>query len=169
MEGTHYESWRIERHQSRGEYRVIATPAEVSMLVGDGNEVYVQKGAGEGSDSRMRHKVKEGAKLVDTKEEIYATCDFVAKVKRSLNRASTSCSVKTRSYFTCIHPAAHPEGGTGTSRQQVIAFTAEDSHRYGSPNCEAAGKAGALFGLESLLHQRWQGQIRQRSRRCSGR
>ena len=30
-----------------GEYRVIATPAEVSMLVGDGNEVYVQKGAGE--------------------------------------------------------------------------------------------------------------------------
>ena len=25
-----------------GEYRVIATPAEVSMLVGDGNEVYVQ-------------------------------------------------------------------------------------------------------------------------------
>ena len=26
-----------------GEYRVIATPAEVSMLVGDGNEVYVQK------------------------------------------------------------------------------------------------------------------------------
>ena len=24
-----------------GEYRVIATPAEVSMLVGNGNEVYV--------------------------------------------------------------------------------------------------------------------------------
>ena len=40
-----------------GEYRVIATPAEVSMLVGDGNEVYVQKGAGEGSgfpDERAR-------------------------------------------------------------------------------------------------------------------
>ena len=27
----------------------------------------------------------------------------------------------------------------------------EDSHRYGSPNCEAAGKQGALFGLESML------------------
>ena len=37
-----------------GEYRVIATPAEVSMLVGDGNEVYVQKGA-KVLDSRMRH------------------------------------------------------------------------------------------------------------------
>lgn len=33
----------------------------------------------------------------------------------------------------------------------MIAFTAEDSHRYGSPNCEAAGKQGALMGLESML------------------
>ncbi len=34
---------------------------------------------------------------------------------------------------------------------KCIAITAEDSHRYGSPNCEAAGKQGALFGLESML------------------
>ena len=47
-----------------GEYRVIATPAEVSMLVGDGNEVYVQKGAGEGSGFPDEAYVKEGAKLV---------------------------------------------------------------------------------------------------------
>jgi alanine dehydrogenase len=33
----------------------------------------------------------------------------------------------------------------------VIAFTAEDSHRYGSPNCEAAGKQGALMGLYAIL------------------
>ena len=44
-----------------GEYRVIATPAEVSMLVGDGNEVYVQKGAGEGSGFPDEAYVKEGA------------------------------------------------------------------------------------------------------------
>ena len=30
-----------------GEYRVIATPAEVATLIQDGNEVYVQHGAGE--------------------------------------------------------------------------------------------------------------------------
>ena len=46
-----------------GEYRVIATPAEVSMLVGDGNEVYVQKGAGEGSGFPDEAYVKEGAKV----------------------------------------------------------------------------------------------------------
>ena len=40
-----------------GEYRVIATPAEVSMLVGDGNEVYVQKGAGEIGRASCRERV----------------------------------------------------------------------------------------------------------------
>lgn len=33
-----------------GEYRVIATPAEVSTLVSDGHEVLVQKGAGAPGD-----------------------------------------------------------------------------------------------------------------------
>lgn len=47
-----------------GEYRVIATPAEVSMLVGDGNEVYVQKGAAKVLDSADEAYVKEGAKLL---------------------------------------------------------------------------------------------------------
>ncbi|MBR1983339.1 MAG: alanine dehydrogenase, partial [Clostridia bacterium] len=36
-------------------------------------------------------------------------------------------------------------------KSKCISFTAEDAHRYGSPNCEAAGKQGALFGLESML------------------
>ena len=133
-----------------GEYRVIATPAEVSMLVGDGNEVYVQKGAGEGSGFQDEAYVKEGAKLVDTKEEIYATCDFVAKVKE-FEPCEYKLLRENQIVFTCIHPAAHPEEVQALLDSKCIAFTAEDSHRYGSPNCEAAGKAGALFGLESLL------------------
>ena len=64
-----------------GEYRVIATPAEVSMIASDGHEVYVQRGAGEGSGFSDEAYAAEGAKLVDTKEEIYGECDFVAKVK----------------------------------------------------------------------------------------
>ena len=38
-----------------GEYRVIATPAEVSMLVGDGNEVTFRRARAKVLDSRMRH------------------------------------------------------------------------------------------------------------------
>ena len=36
-------------------------------------------------------------------------------------------------------------------KSKVIAFTAEDTHRYGSPNCEIAGKLGLLKGAEHLL------------------
>lgn len=133
-----------------GEYRVIATPAEVSMIVGDGHEVYVQKGAGEGSGFSDEAYAKEGAKMVDTMEEIYRDCDFVAKVKE-FEPCEYGLLRENQIVFTCIHPAAHPEEVQAILDSKCIAFTAEDSHRYGSPNCEAAGKAGALFGLESLL------------------
>lgn len=134
----------------QGEYRVIATPAEVSMIAGDGHEVYVQKGAGAGAGFTDEAYAAEGAKLVDTMEEIYAACDFVAKVKE-IEPSEYGLLRENQIIFTCIHPAAHPEEIQALLDSKCIAFTAEDSHRYGSPNCEAAGKAGALFGLESLL------------------
>ncbi len=133
-----------------GEYRVIATPAEVSMIVMDGHEVYVQKGAGEGSGFSDEAYAAEGAKLVDTKEEIYKECDFVAKVKE-FEPCEYGLLRENQIVFTCIHPAAHREEVQAILDSKCIAFTAEDSHRYGSPNCEAAGKQGALMGLESLL------------------
>ena len=133
-----------------GEYRVIATPAEVSMLVRDGHEVYVQMGAGAGSGFSNEAYVKEGAKLAESMEEIYGTCDFVAKVKE-IEPCEFHLLRENQIVFTCIHPAAHPQEVQALLDSKCIAFTAEDSHRYGSPNCEAAGKAGALFGLESLL------------------
>lgn len=133
-----------------GEFRVIATPAEVSMMVYDGAEVYVQKGAGEGSGFSDEAYAAEGAKLVDTKEEIYSTCDFVAKVKE-FEPEEYGLLRENQILFTCIHPAAHKEEVQALLDSKCIAFTAEDSHRYGSPNCEAAGKQGALMGLESLL------------------
>lgn len=133
-----------------GEKRVIATPAEVSMMVYDGHEVYVQKGAGAGSGFLDAAYEAEGAKLLDTKEDIYKTCDFVAKVKE-IEESEYKLLRENQIVFTCIHPAAHREEVQALLDSKCIAFTAEDSHRYGSPNCEAAGKQGALMGLESLL------------------
>ena len=64
-----------------GEYRVIATPAEVSALIQDGHELWVQKDAGLAAGFPNEEYEKEGAKIVETMEEIYANCDFVTKVK----------------------------------------------------------------------------------------
>lgn len=133
-----------------GENRVIATPVEVASLTADGHEVLVQKGAGAKAGFLDEKYAAEGAVLVDTAEEIYRTCDFVAKVKE-FEPSEYGLLRENQIVFTCIHPAAHPEEVQALLDRKVIAFTAEDSHRYGSPNCEAAGKQGALMGLESML------------------
>lgn len=134
----------------KGEYRVIATPLEVAALVEDGHEVKVQKGAGEMAGFPDGAYQDAGAVIVQTAEEIYRSCDFVAKVKE-FEPSEFGLLREGQIVFTCIHPAAHPQEVQALLDSRVIAFTAEDSHRYGSPNCEAAGKLGALMGLDSML------------------
>ena len=133
-----------------GEFRVIATPTEVGTLVADGNEVYVCSGAGYKAGFDDEEYAKAGGKVVETNEEIYAACDFVAKVKE-IEESEYDLLREGQIIYTCIHPAAHRQEVDALLEKKVIAFTAEDSHRYGSPNCEAAGKAGAFMGLWAMM------------------
>ncbi len=133
-----------------GEYRVVATPAEVSLLVNDGNEVYVASKAGYAAGFDDNEYAAAGAKIVDTNEEIWAECDFVAKVKE-IEPSEYDLMREGQMIYCCIHPAAHREEVDALLEKKVIAITAEDSHRYGSPNCEAAGKAGAFMGLWAMM------------------
>ncbi|MCI8465172.1 MAG: alanine dehydrogenase [Lachnospiraceae bacterium] len=133
-----------------GEYRVIVTPSEAASIAADGHEVLVQKGAGEKAGFEDQEYEQAGAKLVATAEELYAKCDFLVKVKE-FESCEFGLLREGQIVFTCIHPAAHPEEVQALLDKKVIAFTAEDSHRYGSPNCEAAGKQGALMGLYAML------------------
>ena len=64
-----------------GEYRVVATPAEVSLIAGDGHEVYVASKAGYAAGFDDKEYAAAGATILATNEEIWAICDFVAKVK----------------------------------------------------------------------------------------
>lgn len=129
-----------------GEYRVVATPAEVSLIAGDGHEVYVASKAGYAAGFDDKEYAAAGATILATNEEIWAICDFVAKVKE-IEPSEYDLMREGQMIFCCIHPAAHREEVDALLKKKVIAITAEDSHRYGSPNCEAAGKAGAFMGL----------------------
>lgn len=133
-----------------GEYRVITTPREVESIVASGHEVLAQKDCGKLAGFSNEAYIKAGAKIVDTMEEIYAKCDMVAKVKEFTPKEYPLIR-ENQIILGCIHPAGHPEEVSALLKSKCIAFTAEDSHRFGSPNCEAAGKQGALFGLESML------------------
>ena len=140
----------ILKEIKEGEYRVICTPAEVSSIVAAGHTVYAQHDCGKMAGFPDEKYVAAGAKIVDTMEEIYAKCDMVAKVKEFFP-GEYPLMRKDQIILGCIHPAGHPEEVDAILESKCIAFTAEDAHRFGSPNCEAAGKQGALFGLESML------------------
>lgn len=133
-----------------GENRVICTPIEVASIVAAGHTVLAQRDCGVGSGFSNEKYEAAGAEIVDTMEEMYARCDFLAKVKE-LFPCEYDLLREDQLVYCCIHPAGHPEEVDAILKSKCIALTAEDSHRYGSPNCEAAGKQGALFGLESML------------------
>ena len=133
-----------------GEYRVVMTPAEANILVSEGTEVYVAHNAGYAAGFDDEAYEAAGAVIIESNEEIWKTCDFVAKVKE-IEEEEYELMRENQLIYCCIHPAAHREEVDALLRKKVIAITAEDSHRYGSPNCEAAGKAGAFMGLWAML------------------
>ena len=133
-----------------GENRVMLTPLEVATILENGHQVHVQSGCGQAAGFADLAYQKAGAELCATAEEIYRQCDFVVKVKE-IEQSEYELLREGQIVYCCIHPAAHPEEVQALLKKKVTAITAEDSHRNGSPNCEAAGKQGALFGLESML------------------
>ena len=71
----------VLRDIKNGEYRVVATPAEVKSLIEDGVEVHVASGAGYKAGFDDADYAAAGAIIEDTNEAIWKTCDFVTKVK----------------------------------------------------------------------------------------
>ena len=133
-----------------GENRVVMTPVEVATILADGHRVLAQAGCGAKSGFSDEQYAAAGAEIVQDLEAMYERCDMLVKVKE-IEPSEFGLLRENQIIMTCIHPAGHPEEVSALLDKKVIAFTAEDCHRYGSPNCEAAGKQGALFGLESLL------------------
>lgn len=133
-----------------GENRVICTPMEVAAIAGSGHKVLAQKDCGKAAGFSNEAYEKAGAEIVESAEEMYSRCDMVAKVKE-FEESEYGLIRENQIILGCIHPAGHPEEVDAILKSKCISFTAEDCHRYGSPNCEAAGKQGALFGLESML------------------
>ncbi|MCR5067912.1 MAG: alanine dehydrogenase [Erysipelotrichaceae bacterium] len=68
------------------EFRVGLTPDNAAAYVRDGNEVYIEKGAGLGSGFSDEEYVKAGAKIIDTAEEVWKVSDMMVKVKEPLKQ-----------------------------------------------------------------------------------
>lgn len=140
----------ILKDKKDGEYRVVTTPEGVRTITSRGHRVLLERDSGAMAGFANDEYVAAGAEVVNTEKELFSACDLVAKVKEFTPKELLFAR-EGQILLGCLHPAANPDEVDALLKSRCIAFTAEDSHRSGSPNCEAAGKQGALFGLESLL------------------
>ena len=66
------------------EFRVGMTPDNVKSYVNAGHDVYIEKGAGEGSGFLDAEYEAAGAKMIDTAKEVWDTVEMMIKVKEPL-------------------------------------------------------------------------------------
>ena len=91
------------------EYRVAITPVGVAELVAHGHQVFVQKGAGEGSAISDDEYAAQGATIVDGADETWAAGEMVLKVKEPVESEYHNLR-DDLVLFTYLHLAADRPG-----------------------------------------------------------
>jgi alanine dehydrogenase len=71
----------VHQEVKNHEYRVAITPIGVHELTAHGHDVYVEKGAGLGSQIDDSEYAASGAKILDGPDEVWDNAEMVLKVK----------------------------------------------------------------------------------------
>ncbi len=90
------------------ENRVGMTEAGVRQLVKEGHSLIVEKDAGVGSGISNEQYEKAGAKIIDTKKEVYAKAQMIMKVKEPLPD-EYELMQENQIIYTYLHLAAEPK------------------------------------------------------------
>jgi alanine dehydrogenase len=135
------------------ENRVGAVPAMVLDLVGAGNTVLVQSGAGLGAGVTDDAFTKVGAKMLPTAAEIYGQADMIVKVKEPLP-VEYPLIKKGQLLFTYFHFAASRELTDAMLKSGANCFAYETLiHRNSlpllTPMSEVAGRMSAASPASS--------------------
>ena len=137
------------------EYRVGMVPSGVKELVSDGHEVFVESSAGMGIGMTDEDYIKAGAKVLNTPEEIFDTCELIIKVKEP---QLEECKMLKAGQvlFTYLHLAADPDQAAALIDSGVTAIayetvTSDDgSLPLLTPMSEVAGRLSIQAGAFSL-------------------
>lgn len=89
------------------ENRVGMTESGARQLVKEGHTVLIEKDAGVGSGITNEQYEKVGAKIIDTKKDVYAKADMIMKVKEPLP-AEYELMKENQILYTYLHLAAEP-------------------------------------------------------------
>jgi len=137
------------------EYRVAATPAGVHELVRHGHDVFVQRGAGLGSQITDEEYLAAGAKILDTADEVWASAEMVLKVKEPIAEEYPRMR-PGQVLFTYLHLAASQPCTDALIANKVTAIAYEtvqvgNSLPLLAPMSEVAGRLAPQVGAYNLM------------------
>lgn len=132
------------------ENRVGLTPNAAHAYVAAGHEVYIQKGAGQGSAITDDEYLAAGAKVLATADEVWQVSEMIVKVKEPLPVEYPKMR-ENQLIYTYFHFAADEELTDACLEQKVIALAYETVQEGKTlpllkPMSEVAGRMAALMG-----------------------
>lgn len=137
------------------ENRVGMTEAGARQLVKEGHTVIVEKDAGIGSGISNEQYEKAGAKIIDTKKEVYAKADMIMKVKEPLPD-EYDLMKENQIIYTYLHLAAEPKLTKVLCERKVKAVAYETIQLDNgalpllTPMSEVAGRMATQIGAYYL-------------------
>jgi alanine dehydrogenase len=146
----------IPREVKNHEYRVAITPAGVHELSQHDHEVFVERGAGEGSSIPDSDFVSAGATILETADEVWATGDLVLKVKEPI-ASEYHRMRRDQVLFTYLHLAASRECTDALLASGTTAIAYETVQQANgalpllAPMSEVAGRLAPQVGAYNLM------------------
>lgn len=137
------------------ENRIAMTPAGVKMFVDAGHSVYVERNAGIGSAFSNKEYIQQGAKILDTPQEIFAIADMIIKVKEPLP-AEYELIRENQILFTYLHLAPDVPQTTALLKSKCIGIAYETVQLANgtlpllTPMSEVAGRMSVQVGANLL-------------------
>ena len=145
----------VPKEIKQQEYRVGMIPSGVEALVGKGHKVFIEKGAGEGSNITDSEYVNAGAKILKTAKEVFAKSEMIIKVKEP-QPAEVKMLKKGQLVFTYFHLAADEDLTRSLMKSGITAVAYETiqlpdrSLPLLTPMSEIAGRLAVLEGAKHL-------------------
>jgi len=145
----------VPKEIKNSEFRVGLIPSGVRALHDAGHQVYVQKGAGEGSGITDEEYIRAGATLLVLAEDVYYQAEMIVKVKEPLPSELVMIE-KGQTIFTYLHLAPDPELIQALVDLECIAIAYETIQLDDgtlpllTPMSEVAGRLAAQVGAHYL-------------------
>ena len=138
------------------EYRVALTPSGVHDLVAQGHEVFVQRGAGEGSSMTDDEYAEAGGTLLDDEAEVWERAELLLKVKEPI-ASEYRWFRDDLVLFTYLHLAADRTLTDALVASGITAIAYETVQLPGgglpllAPMSEVAGRLAPIVGATTLM------------------